>query len=77
MSKTKKLLEKPIWNYRDIMSYTGFKKSKVYEIMGDCKKKYGGGIREEPSYVKRDSVLAYLDTTIRRELEVIKELGGK
>ena len=56
------------------MSYTGFQKSKAYEVMSECKKRYGGGIKGLTGYVTRDSVLAYLNTTIEREMYVLNQL---
>ena len=61
------LLDKPIWNYKDIKKYLGVGTTKAYKIMSICRKKYGGTIIEEPSYVARDSVLAYCHTTLARE----------
>lgn len=66
----KDLLSKPHWNVSDLMEYVGCKKTKAYEIMKICKKKYGGAIRFERSYITRDSVLAYLGTSIERETYV-------
>lgn len=74
MNNIKRLLLKPLWSYKNIMTYTGWKKSKCYEVMTTCRKRYGGGSKEEPSMVTRDSVLAYLNTTIEREILIINEI---
>lgn len=72
--KEKTLLLKPHWNYKDLMSYVGCEKSKAYQIIKVVKARYGGKIAELPSCVKRDSVLAYLGTSIERENYVLKVL---
>ena len=69
--KTKTLLLKPNWNYKAVMSYCDCGTTKAYEIMAHCRKEYGGTIRHLPNCVRRDSVLAFLGTTIERELEII------
>ena len=69
--KTRSLLLKPHWNYKEIMSYCDVKTTKAYEIMAICRKRYGGTIKDLPQYVKRDSVLAFLGTTAEREIEII------
>lgn len=67
------LLLKPHWDYVDICMYVGCQKSKAYQIMHIVRKKFNGSIRHESSYVKRDSVLEYLETSIERET-YIKDL---
>lgn len=49
------------------MSYLGCQKSKAYEVISIVKKHYGGATEFGTGYVKRDSVLAFLDTSIERE----------
>ena len=61
---------KPHWNYQDICIYCECRKSKAYEIIKVVKEKFNGSIRFNPSCVKRDSVLAFLGTSIERELYV-------
>lgn len=67
LKDTLKLLIKPNWNYSDVMNYCGVKKTKSYEIMALAKKHYNGTIPALPSYVRRDSVLGLLGTSIERE----------
>lgn len=69
--KTRTLLQKPHWSYKDVMQYCGVKTSKAYEIMAVVRKKYNGTIRDFPSHVRRNSVLAFLGTTIEEELKVV------
>ncbi len=71
------LLTKPHWNYLDICEYVGCKKSKAYQIIETCKKQLNGAIRFNPSCVSRDSVLAYLGTTIERETYIKECLERK
>jgi len=61
------LLLKPNWSVKDIMKYTGFKKTKCYEIMKIAKTKYNGKVSISSSVVKMDSVLIVLNTSIERE----------
>ena len=72
------LLVKPHWNYKDVMEYVRCGKTKAYEIMAKVKRFYDGKIPNLSEYVKRDSVLNYLGTTIYHELYInqILEKGG-
>lgn len=67
------LLFKPHWTAKNISTYTGFGLTKSYEIMAVCRKKYGGTIPDLPSCVSRESVMAYLGTTTKKEIEIFKE----
>ena len=77
INERKELLAKPCWNYKDVMTYTGFKKSKAFEIMALCKEQFNGKVLFDKSKVKRDSVLAYMETSISVELYIVKELEDK
>ena len=75
-----KLLLKPHWDYKDLMDYIGVGKSTAYQIIKVVKRFYNGEIIDQPSYVKRDSVLVYLGTSIEREtycLKLLKEGGNR
>lgn len=74
IEERKQLLAKPTWNYKDVMKYTGFAKSKAMEIMRVCKEKLNGKVLFNEHLVKRDSVLAYNSSSIEREKYVLKEL---
>lgn len=68
------LLSTPCWDYKAIMFYCGVKKSKAFEIMKICKEQLNGAVRFNTHVVKRDSVLAYLDTDIEKECYVLKNI---
>ena len=67
------LLDKCVWNSKDIMAYIGCGKTKAYEIFNAVKRFYNGAIPNLSEYVKRDSVLNYLGTSIEHELYINKE----
>ena len=70
MTVRQDLLLKPMWTVADVMAYVGCKKTKAYEIMARCKKRFNGSIPNEPSVVTRDSVLNYYGTSIEREFYI-------
>lgn len=61
------LLLKPIWSIKNICDYTGFGRTKSYEIMNKAKRRYKGVVDVSDSVVSRDSVLLVLKTSIERE----------
>lgn len=71
---TRELLEKPVWDYHDVMEYCGVKKSKAYQIMAVCKEKLNGAVLFNKHAVKRDSVLEYCGTDIEREAYAMRTL---
>ena len=60
------------------MRFLDCKKSKAYEVIAIVKKKYNGNSNFGTGYVKRDSVLAFLDTSIERECYIAEQVkkGG-
>lgn len=74
IKERKELLLMPTWSCEEVMKYTGFAKSKSFQIMNFCKEKLNGKVMFNDHKVKRDSVLAYLDTSIEREKYIIKQL---
>lgn len=64
------LLQKAIWNYKDIMSYFGFKKNKAIDIKKQAAKE-GGFIKVNPSSVTTESVLKLFSTTRTNEMNLI------
>lgn len=64
------MLQKPHWSAKDIADFTGFGKTKAYEIMQIVRKEYGGTIKHLPSFVRRDSVLAFLGTSVETEIRI-------
>lgn len=74
LQEHKKLLLKPNWTFKDVMLYTGYKKSKCFEIIAECKKSLNGEVIFEKHKVKRNSILAYCGTSLEQELLIIKKL---
>ena len=74
LEERKELILKPAWDFHDVMKYTGRKKSKAFQIMQLVKEQFNGKVLFNPHVVKRDSVLAYLGTSVERERYVIKQL---
>lgn len=72
--KRKELLANPIRTYKEVMLYTGYKKSKAFTIMKTCREKLNGKVMFNVHAVKRDSVLAYCGTDIERERYVISQI---
>ena len=68
------MLEMPCWTYHEVMAYCHVKKSKAFEIIKVCKEQLNGSVRFEKHLVKRDSVLAYLQTDIEREMYMLRTL---
>lgn len=68
------LLAKPVWSYHEVMTYCEVRKSKAFLIIKTCKEKLNGKVLFNEHGVKRNSVLAYLNTSIEEELEIIKRL---
>ena len=74
IKERKELLLKPTWSYHDVMAYCGVKKSKAFQIINFCKKELNGKVIFNDHAVKRDSILAFMQTDIERERYVIKQL---
>lgn len=72
------LLLKSVWNYKEVMEYIGCGRTKAFEIMKKVKRFYNGAIPDLNEYVKRDSVLNYLGTSIEHELYInnLMKKGG-
>lgn len=71
------LLLKPHWTAKNISSYTGYGLTKSYEIMAICRQKYNGTLKDLPDCVSRDSVMAFLGTTAKREIDLYRDLQRK
>ena len=71
---TTKLLEKPVWNYRDVRNYLGIGKTKAYEYMRIAREKYNGAVIGNTQQIKRDSLLLAIGTTIERELYIKNQI---
>jgi hypothetical protein len=77
IEERKQLLAKPTWTFKDVMQYTGFAKSKSFEIMQICREKLNGKVLFNEHAITRNSLLAYLNTSIEQERYVIKQLEEK
>lgn len=74
IQERKDLLAKPCWTFKDIMLYCDCKKTKAFEIMQICRDKFNGSLMLIKHKIKRDSVLAYCNTSIEHEKYIIKQL---
>ena len=74
IEERKELLAIPCWNYKQVMQYTGYKKSKAFEVIAICKEKLNGKVMFNDHVVKRNAVLAYMGSSIEQEKCVIKQL---
>ena len=74
LSERKDLLGQPCWNYKQVMTYCGVKKSKAFEIIKICKEQLNGKVIFDKSKVKRDSVIAYMGSSIEHERYVLESI---
>lgn len=74
IKELRELLGNPCWNYKQVMTYCGVKKSKAFEIIKICKEHLNGKVLFDKSKVKRDSVLAYMETSIEHERYILQQL---
>ncbi len=73
LTKTELLL-KPVWDYKDIMSWTCVKsKTTALAIKKKAQKEFNGYVPYGTQFVKSDSVLAIYGTSRKQELDLIKE----
>lgn len=69
------LLCKPVWNYKDVMSYCDCGATTAYEIIEELRgpdplHKKEGWVSNFPKMVKRDAVLHYLETNPETEMGI-------
>ena len=74
IEERKRLLAIPNWSYKEVMQYTGWKKSKCFQVMKTCKEKLNGRVLFNDHCVSRNSVLAFLGTSLECECYAIKQL---
>ena len=74
IEERKRLLAKPTYDIKDVMKFTGYAKSKANEIMRTCKEKLNGKVLFNDHAITRNSLLAYLNSSIEQERYVIKQL---
>lgn len=65
------ILSRPIVSCKDVMLFTGWKKSRVYEFMKDCKDKYGGTVPYRKDAITTQSMCIALGTTLEEQLKQI------
>ena len=70
MQEKKELLLKPVWDYKDIMSYFGVKTTYACDIKKRAINEFDGTVKIGSQYVKTDSVLALYGTSRSKELEL-------
>jgi len=74
IQERKEALATPVWDYKLVALYCGCKKSKAFEIMKKCKEELNGRVLFNEHGVKRNSVLAYLNTSVEQERYIIQQL---
>ena len=77
IEERKRLLVMPTYSYKEVMQMTGTCKSKAFEIMKICKEKLNGKVLFNEHAITRNSLLAYLGSSIEQERYVIKQLEDK
>ncbi|MBP3713365.1 MAG: hypothetical protein J6I69_02210 [Bacilli bacterium] len=65
------LLCKPFLNNKEVCEILGISKSGAYEVMNVCRKKFNGAIVLRPSDILTESLMNYLGTTTKKELDRI------
>lgn len=58
------LLQKPIWNNKDIQAFTGCSPTTAVKIRKEAIEKYDGYIPMLPKSIKRDAVLKALNMEV-------------
>ena len=76
LKEQEELMLKPVWTFKEVMTYCGVKKSKAYQIIKHCKDVFHGKVmfREDEVVVKRDSVLAFCGSSIEHERYVAQQM---
>lgn len=68
------LLTKPVWTLKEMMAYLAIASRTTGEkIKSTLFKSYEGQTEYGSKYVKRDALLTYLGTNVKREMEVLNE----
>ena len=83
----KEVIEKPVIGYKEIMVYCDCSKSKAYDIMFTCKKKYDGmsafdknKITTESlmkNKITTESLMKLLGTTREKEAEILGKTNNE
>ena len=77
IEERKRLLAMPTYTYKEVMKMTGTAKSKAFEIMKTCREKLNGKVLFNDHAITRNSLLAYLGTSIEVERVVMSQLESK
>ena len=77
IDERKRLLAMPTYSYHEVMKLCQVKKSKAFEIVKICREKLNGRVLFNEHAITRNSLLAYLNTSIEQEKYVIKQLEDK
>lgn len=77
IEERKQLLAKPTYNLNDVIKMTGYCRSKANQIMKTCKEKLNGKVLFNEHAITRNSLLAWLGTSLEQENYVIKQLETK
>ena len=76
MRMKEELLFKPVWDYKDIMEWTGVKsKTTAISIKKTAQSKFNGFVPYGTQFVKSDSVLAMFGTSRKEELSLLRKGG--
>lgn len=67
----KEIIEKPVIGYKEIMVYCDCSKSKAYDIMFTCKKKYDGMSVFDKNKITTESLMKLLGTTREKEARIL------
>jgi hypothetical protein len=63
-----KVLQKSVWNYKDIETYAGVAEAKAYQILMTAQEQFNGRVPYGSGYAKADSVLKIFGTSRKEEL---------
>lgn len=67
----KEVIEKPVIGYKEIMVYCDCSKSKAYDILFTCKKKYDGMSAFDKNKITTESLMKLLGTTREKEARIL------
>ena len=72
-----KYLLKASYDFKDVMALAECKKTKAYEVMEACRKRYRGSIPGRPGAITARSYWEYQGTTIEQEIRLLRMLKGE
>ena len=71
------LLSKPAWNYKDIMSYFGYKSQNTAIRIKNEAIKLGGRVRFSTTLASTDSIIQYMGSSREREIKCLTAIVGE